>query len=93
MAARARHSGSPSSTPAKRLTTTASQPVVATGAEVAVPPPAHKLQGLVEARLLADGDFAEPSEPRWPPIATLAFVVATCGGFWAVVIFAAAHLL
>jgi hypothetical protein len=94
MAARARHSGSPPSALTERSTPVAAgQPAPATGAEMAVPPPTHRLQELLEARVLAEGRFVEPSEPRWPPLATLAFVVATCGSFWAAVIFAATHLL
>jgi hypothetical protein len=94
MAARARHSGSPPSALTEGSTSAAAgQPAPVTGAETAVPPPTHRLQELLEARMLAEGHFAEPSEPRWPPLATLAFVVATCGSFWALVIVAATHLL
>jgi hypothetical protein len=90
MAARARHSGSRH---AASPEPSAPQPAAATGGEASIPAPAHRLQELLETRLLAEADFAEADEKRWPPFATLAFIVATCGGFWGVVIFAAIRLL
>ena len=33
------------------------------------------------------------STGRWSPRATLAFILVTCGGFWALAAFGVAHLL
>lgn len=27
-------------------------------------------------------EFVEPQVRKWPPLATVAFVLVTCGGFW-----------
>ena len=49
--------------------------------------PAVHLQQFLEAELAA------PPVRKWPPAATLAFIVLTCGGFWAAVVVAALKLL
>ncbi len=46
--------------------------------------PALELQARLSANLGAEG--------RWPPIATLAFVFGTCGGFWAAVAWGVSRL-
>ncbi len=46
--------------------------------DMAVPSPARTLQ-----QSLAD-DLMDP-EVKWPPAASLAFILVTCGGFWTVV--------
>jgi hypothetical protein len=61
----------------------------ATGAEASAGSNVRELQELVEARLL---DF-EPDVGKWPPAATIAFVLVTCGGFWAGVGLIVAQLL
>jgi hypothetical protein len=44
--------------------------------------PASPVQNLQMA-LEAEFGFLEP--PKWPPIATLGFIVGVCGGFWGLV--------
>jgi hypothetical protein len=61
----------------------------ATGEEASAGSNVRELQELVEARLL---DF-EPDVGKWPPAATIGFVLVTCGGFWAAVGLIVAHLL
>jgi len=46
---------------------------------IATPSPALILQQTLSAEL------SEPEVRKWPPAATVAFVVATCGAFWALV--------
>jgi hypothetical protein len=45
------------------------------------PSPALILQQVLE------GGLAEPEVKKWPPAVTLAFIVVTCGAFWALVAF------
>jgi hypothetical protein len=40
------------------------------------PSPAMALQQALEA------EFSAQPQRKWPPVATLGFVLATCGGFW-----------
>ncbi len=46
--------------------------------------PALELQGRIAADLTQRG--------KWPPLATLGFVVGTCGGFWTLVAWGVARL-
>jgi hypothetical protein len=59
-----------------------SRPRAATGAEGAAPSPALMLQQALDAEMAGVADI----EPRkWPPAATAAFILLTCGAFWAAV--------
>jgi hypothetical protein len=44
--------------------------------EPAQPSPARILQ-----QVIAD-DLSEPRVRKWPPLATAAFIIVTCGSFW-----------
>jgi hypothetical protein len=70
---------------------TARSLAAASGSEPPVASRAQQLQTMLEARL--SQDFEPPGEGKWPPAATLGFIIVTCGGFWAAVIFAASRLL
>jgi len=47
--------------------------------DIAYPSPARALQEQLAAALEAP----PASDGKWPPIATLGFIVGTCGPFWA----------
>jgi hypothetical protein len=51
------------------------------------PSPALILQQALE------GGLAEPEVKKWPPAATLAFILITCGAFWALVGFGVSLVL
>lgn len=53
------------------------RPQAAGSHSAAASSPALELQAQLAA------EFS--NEKRWPPAATLAFVLATCGGFWSLV--------
>ena len=57
------------------------RPTAASALDAATPSPARMLQEALGVEL------PEPEVKKWPPIATLGFIVATCGSFWAVVAF------
>lgn len=79
MAAKARTTNEAAHRPAHRAR---SRPRAATGAEGAAPSPALMLQQALDAEMAGVADMAER---RWPAVATLGFIVLTCGAFWAVV--------
>lgn len=69
------------------------------GASVQTPRTRPALAGLdakaarspaLELQARLSSDIA--SQGRWPPIATLAFVFGSCGGFWAAVAWGVARL-
>ncbi len=66
-------------TPSEATSAVASADMTATP----IPSPAMQLQDQLE-RALAESDF----EPRWSARRTLAFILLTCGGFWAALIYA-----
>jgi hypothetical protein len=39
------------------------------------------------------GAWAQPGQHRWSARKTVAFIVLTCGAFWAAVAYGVAHLL
>lgn len=47
----------------------------------------------LRATLIPLADMDGPVDDRWPPLATLAFVVTASGGLWAGIIMAARQLL
>lgn len=63
------------------------RPAPASETAAATTSPALVLQEVLS------GGLAEPEVKKWPPIATLGFILVTCGGFWAAVAFAATHLM
>jgi hypothetical protein len=60
------------------------RPVLAGQSARSARSPALELQAQLSADLDARG--------RWPPLATLAFVVGTCGGFWTAVAWGVSRL-
>lgn len=87
MAAKARTTNPATNAPYRRAP---ARPREATGAEGAAPSPALMLQRALGAEMSAVAQ-AEPG--KWPPAATLAFIVVTCGGFWAAVAMGVARAL
>lgn len=87
MAARARQAGDTRPVEQVDAQLERPRPTVVSDNDGAAPSPALMLQ-----RALHEG-LAEPRIKKWPPIATLGFILATCGGFWAAVAFGAAQLL
>ena len=53
---------------------------LATDGDRAKDSPARRLQQRLRGSLEADGERG-----RWTPRATLLFILATCGGFWALI--------
>ncbi len=62
---------------APRMKAARPRPQAAGSHSAAATSPALELQAQLEAEFSSDR--------RWPPAATLAFVLATCGGFWSLV--------
>ncbi len=62
----------------------------ATAEDVSAPSPALKLRQRVEERWI--DDHAPAIDQRWSARRTLAFIILTCGGFWACVLFGIARL-
>lgn len=87
MAAKARTINTATHGPAVRART---RPRAATGAEGAAPSPALMLQQALDAEMSSAPDMAQR---KWPPAATAAFIVVTCGGFWAAVALGVAQAL
>jgi hypothetical protein len=54
-------------------------PALASGDEASPPSPVQDLQLALEA------EFGPAELRKWPPIATLGFIVGVCGGFWGLV--------
>ena len=79
MAARARNTLDSAAAPVARVS---GRPRMASGAEGAAPSPALMLQQALTAEL---NDAERDPSGKWPPAATAAFVVVTCGAFWAAV--------
>lgn len=70
-------------------------PMAAPAAQAAMPNPSHALQREL-AQAVAAGVFepgAYDMTQRWSPRRTAAFVVVTCGAFWAGVSWIASRLL
>ncbi len=56
--------------------------------QTSTPSPARALQGRLSAGL-----SDPPVEKKWPRSATVAFVIVTCGAFWALVYWGVSTLL
>jgi hypothetical protein len=55
------------------------RPQPASAGDAAAPSPALQLQQALHA------EVAAPEVKKWPPAATLGFIVVTCGAFWGLV--------
>lgn len=67
------------------------RPRAATGSDGAAPSPALMLQQALDAEIGGAADLGEVR--RWPALATVGFVVVTCGAFWAAVAIGVARAL
>jgi len=61
------------------------RPSIAGEQHEAMPSPALEMQARLAQQLDGEG--------RWHPLATLGFVVATCGGFWTVAAWGVSRLI
>ena len=56
-------------------------------------PPRAKVQPVHIAQAPAAAESIPPEIKKWPPLATLAFIVVTCGAFWTAVILGVSQLI
>ena len=72
--------------PAARTSRRSTARVADPSMDLAVPSPVHSLQQSL-------ADDLQVREDKWPPAATLAFILVTCGTFWTAVAWLVARAL
>jgi len=82
--------------PLRRLRESAqvsARPVIARVADAERDPAVDSPARLMQQALSVDVADMDDRSDRWPPSATLAFILVTCGGFWITAIYLTMHFI